>query len=152
MSEHTWLSQAADVLARHGYSSTGLDYIGAGAQSLCYGTGDVAVLLSRAGVDEQVPDLTGHVLPGSSELITSNSYAVLQWVTGRAAAAGVRTPRILAVGQLPRPYAIIERGPRHTGFRPCPIRGAGCWLVRQVGRRDPDDPFGRDNWIRDVRP
>ena len=107
--KQAWLAQAADVLARHDYGSTGLDYIGAGAQSRCYGTGQVAVLLNQAGPGEQVEDLTGHVLPGSGDVITSNTYVVQQWITGRAADAGVRTPRILAVGLLPRPYAIIER-------------------------------------------
>ncbi len=110
MSEQCWSSQAGDVLARHGYATTQLDYIGAGAQSACYGTREVAVLLSRADVGEHVPGLTGHVLPGSSGEHTScNTYSVLQWVTGRAAGAGVRTPRILAVGKHPRPYALIER-------------------------------------------
>ena len=107
--EQAWLTQAADVLARHGYRSTGLDFIGAGAQSRCYGDAEVAVLLNQVGVGEQVADLTGHVLPGSGDVITSNTYVVQQWMTGRAADAGVRTPRILAVGLLPRPYAIIER-------------------------------------------
>ena len=109
MGEEDWRALAEDVLARHGYPSAHVGYIGAGAQSMCYGTGDVAVLLSRSGVADVVPDLTGHVLPGSGDNVTCNSYPVLQWVTARAADAGVRTPRVLAVGDMPRPYAVIER-------------------------------------------
>ena len=107
--ERSWLSQAEDVLARHGYATTDLEYIGAGAQSACYATREIAILFSRTDIGEQVPDLTGHVLPGSVELITCNTYPVLQWLTGQAVRTGVRTPKILAVGQRPRPYALIER-------------------------------------------
>lgn len=99
---------ARSVLARQGYSAAHVEFVGAGEQSACYASGDVAVLLSRADAVTQ-PDLTGHVIPCDDETIWRNGYPVLQWITGRAADAGVRTPRILAVGDDPRPYALIER-------------------------------------------
>ena len=109
MCDQRTYAQARDVLERHGYPTTGLCYIGAGEQSECYGAGDVAVLLGRADVGEQVTDLTGHTIPGGADVVSCNNYAALQWLTDRAAAAGVRTPRILAIGTDPRPYAVIEQ-------------------------------------------
>jgi Phosphotransferase enzyme family len=109
VSEQNWLARAEDVLTQHGYATTGLEYIGAGAQSACCGTREIAVLISIPDEPGQVPDLTGHVLPGSGERGTCNTYPVLHWLTGRAVRAGVRTPKILAVGNTPRPYALIER-------------------------------------------
>ncbi|SFH05363.1 Phosphotransferase enzyme family protein [Actinopolymorpha cephalotaxi] len=102
-------AQAEAVLRRHGYGPSGLEFVGAGAQSVCYGTGEVAVLLSRSADADRVDDLTGHVVPGSEPHPTCNNYAVLRWLTTRATDAGVRTPRFLAVGDEPRPYAVVER-------------------------------------------
>ena len=101
-------AQAEAVLRRHGYRTSGLAFVGTGAQSTCYGTSEVAVLLSRSTDADRVTDLTGHVVPGSGAP-TCNNYGVLQWLTTRAADAGVRTPRFLAVGDQPRPYAVVER-------------------------------------------
>ncbi len=101
--------EAANALARHGYATRDLGFIGAGAQSVCYGTREVAVLLSRSDGGDEAADLTGHVVPGSDAPTTYNNYAVLQWLTVRAADAGVRTPRILAIGDDPRPHALIQR-------------------------------------------
>ena len=58
--------EAESVLARHGYATTNLGFIGAGAQSVCYGTREIAILLSRANVGENVADLTGHTLPAAT--------------------------------------------------------------------------------------
>ncbi|GAA5027825.1 phosphotransferase [Actinopolymorpha pittospori] len=109
MCEHSLYVQAGEILARHGWSAAHLGFIGAGEQSACYGTKDVAVLLSRSDAGESVAHLTGHVIPGSDAATSCNDYAVLQWLTARAADAGVRTPRILAIGDDPRPYALIQR-------------------------------------------
>lgn len=113
------LDDARDVLARHSYPAAELEFVGAGEQSACYGAGDVAVLLSHADGATQ-PDLTGHVIPCGDETIWRNDYRALQWITDRASGAGVRTPRILATGDDPRPYAVIERAhgtpaPAHPG-------------------------------------
>ncbi|SDS34000.1 Phosphotransferase enzyme family protein [Actinopolymorpha singaporensis] len=102
-------AQAEEVLRRHGYGTSDLAFVGAGAQSACYGTDEVAVLLSRSADADRVADLTGHVVPGSEASTTCNNYAVLRWLATRAADAGVRTPRFLAVGEEPRPYAVVER-------------------------------------------
>ncbi|MET9023799.1 phosphotransferase [Actinopolymorpha sp. NPDC004070] len=109
MNEQSMAAQAGDVLRRHGYRTSGLAFVGAGAQSACYGTEEVAVLLSRSADVDRVADLTGHVVPGSEGHPTCNNYAVLQWLTSQAADVGVRTPRFLAVGDEPRPYAVVER-------------------------------------------
>jgi len=109
VSEQSMQVEAEGVLAHHGYATTDLCLIGTGQQSVCYGTGEVAVLLSRADVGEHVADLTGHTLLIGGGSVSGNDYAVLQWVTTRAAGAGVRTPRILAIGENPRPYAVIQR-------------------------------------------
>lgn len=109
VSERQMSVQAAEVLASHGYATGDLSFIGAGEQSVCYGTGEVAVLLSRRDVGGHVSDLTGHVIPDRDGAPTCNDYAVLQWLTTRAVDAGVRTPRILAVGDDPRPYALMQR-------------------------------------------
>lgn len=90
VSERSGYAEAENVLSRHGYETTPLGLIGAGEQSVCYGTEEVAVLLGR---------------PGS----TIDRYAVLQWLTNKAADAGVRTPRIVAVGEQPGPYAVMRR-------------------------------------------
>lgn len=99
-------TDARDVLARHGYPTTPLRFIGAGEQSVCYATGDIAVLLS---VVSDAADMTGHTIPSDDTVVWCNDYAALEWLTNRAVAAGVRTPRILATGADPRPYALIER-------------------------------------------
>ncbi|HZC26721.1 MAG TPA: phosphotransferase [Actinopolymorphaceae bacterium] len=109
MGEQRAYVQAKEILAGHGYETSHLGFVGAGAQSVCYGTRDVAVLLSRADVDGYVADLTGHVVPDRDDAPVCNSYAVLQWLTTRAVEAGVRTPRILAIGDVPRPYALMQR-------------------------------------------
>lgn len=101
--------EAESVLARHGYATSDLDLLGTGQQSVCYGTRDVAVLLSRSEGGEHVADLTGHTLLIGGGAVSGNDYAVLQWITTRAADAGVRTPRIVAIGEEPRPYAVIQR-------------------------------------------
>jgi aminoglycoside phosphotransferase len=104
--------EAETVLARHGHATRDLGFLGAGAQSTCYGTAEVAVLLSTAtgeNLGGNVADLTGHVVPGSEAPTTCNDYAALRWLTARAADAGLRTPRILATGDDPRPYALIQR-------------------------------------------
>lgn len=106
MSEPNWYADAADVLSRHGYATGQLDAIGAGQQSVCYGTDDVAVLLSRG---DGVLDPTGRTFLGGGAVISGNDYAALSWLTNRAADAGVRTPRILATGADPRPYALMQR-------------------------------------------
>ena len=100
--------EAESVLARHGYATTNLGFIGAGAQSVCYGTREIAILLSRANVGENVADLTGHTLPCGDDVTLCNNYSALQWITNGAAGANVRTPRILATGEDPRPYAVIQ--------------------------------------------
>lgn len=46
-----YAAYAADVLSRHGYA-TNLSLIGAGQQGVCYGAGEVAVLLSRADAED----------------------------------------------------------------------------------------------------
>lgn len=109
MSTPSRFAQARAVLERHGYQSAGLELIGEGAQSACYGTSEIAVLLSQVDGDGQVSDLTGHTIPDTPGAPTSNTYPVLQWLSNQAADAGVRTPRIRAVGHDPRPYALIER-------------------------------------------
>jgi hypothetical protein len=120
--------QAERALARHGYPTTHLGFVGAGGQSECYGTTEVAVLLSRAD-DGQVADLTGHSLPGDGEPVSCNGYAVLQWLTTKAADAGVRTPRILGIGSDPRPYAIIERvHGTHAPAHPRVSEQAATWF------------------------
>jgi hypothetical protein len=107
----TYAATAADVLSRHCYATTNVGLIGAGQQSVCYGTGEVAVLLSRAGAGEPVTGITVRNFLGGGAAVSGNSYAVLQWLTTRAVGAGVRTPNIIAVGEHPRPYALMQRAP-----------------------------------------
>jgi len=87
-----WQAIAQEILLRHGESGEGLRHLGAGEQSVCYGTRTRAILLSRAR------DRHG-----------ANAYAVQRWLTARALSGGVRTPPILAVGARPRRYALMER-------------------------------------------
>jgi hypothetical protein len=87
-----WQAIAGEILSRHGESGEGLRYLGAGEQSVCYGTRRRAILLSRA------PDCPA-----------ANAYAVQRWLTARAVSGGVHTPPILAVGARPRRYALMER-------------------------------------------
>jgi hypothetical protein len=83
---------AATILKDHNRASGGLRYLGRGEQSVCYGAGELVVLIN----------------PGNSAN-ESNNYALQQWLTTSAALAGVKTPRIIEVGHRPRPYALMQR-------------------------------------------
>lgn len=83
---------AQEILRGHGHATATLEYLGAGEQSVCYGSGDLAILLDQ-----------GHVQQGT------NDYRLQRWMTARAAQAGVKTPQILAVGDHPQPYALMQR-------------------------------------------
>lgn len=107
-SQDPLIEDARDVLIRHGYPAGRVDFLGSGEQSACYGVGEIAVLLRRSA-GPNPPDLLGHVVWRGEETITRNDYPTLQKIINRAADGGVRTPRILAVGDDPRPYALIER-------------------------------------------
>ena len=87
-----WQAIAPKILLRHGESGEGPQYLGAGEQSVCYGTRTRAILLSRAR------DRHG-----------ANAYAEQRWLTARAVSGGIRTPLILAVGARPRRCALMER-------------------------------------------
>ncbi|QGN34416.1 phosphotransferase [Microlunatus sp. Gsoil 973] len=99
---------ARDLLARHGYPASNLEFLGSGEQSACYGSGQVAVLLGLNDPTEP-PDLLGHVIWTGTGTIVRNDYSTLQKIIDLAADGGVQTPRILAVGDAPRSYAVIER-------------------------------------------
>lgn len=103
------IDQAREVLARHGYDAARLELLGEGGQSTCYGTDEIAVLLCNVDVSPNAGDLTGHTLPGPDVVPPAHTYAAPRWMSARAADQGMRTPRILAVGDEPRPYAVIER-------------------------------------------
>ncbi|MBM7783411.1 phosphotransferase family protein [Tenggerimyces flavus] len=118
------IDQALEILARHGYDATRLELLGEGGQSTCYGTGEIAVLLCNADVSAYTEDLTGHTLPGPDVVPPLNKYAAPWWMSTRAADQGMRTPRILAVGDEPRPYALIE-----------PVRGTLASKHAEVGER-----------------
>lgn len=103
------IDHAREVLARHGYDAARLELLGEGGQSTCYGTDEIAILVCNSDVSAFTEDLTGHTLPGPDVVTPLHKYAAAQWMAARAADAGMRTPRILAIGDEPRPYAVIER-------------------------------------------
>lgn len=107
-SQDDLIVDARDILTRHGYCARNLEFLGSGEQSACYGSGAVAVLLD---LDDGTtpPDLVGHVVWTGAETIVRNDYTTIHKIIDLAADGGVRTPRILAVGYDPRPYAVIER-------------------------------------------
>lgn len=88
---------AAAILHQHGYGPDDLHYLGAGAQSVCYGAGDLAILINLG-------ETAGDVRP-------LNPYPLQHWLTAQAAAAGVKTAAILATGDHPHPYALMRRAP-----------------------------------------
>jgi len=88
---------AAAILQQHGQPADDLHYLGAGAQSICYGTGDLAILINLG-------ETAGDVRP-------LNPYPLQHWLTAQAVAAGVKTAAILATGDYPRPYALMRRAP-----------------------------------------
>jgi hypothetical protein len=83
---------ALEILRQHGHATKTLEYLGAGEQSVCYGAGDLAILLDQ-----------GHALQGT------NDYRLQRRLTACAVKAGVKTPQILAVGDHPQPYALMQR-------------------------------------------
>lgn len=120
------------VLTRHGYPADHLEFLGSGEQSACYGVGEVAVLLGLRDPSAR-PDLLGHVICQGDGTVARNDYPALQWITNRAADGGVRTPRILLVGDDPQPYALIERA-RGTSATDVPdlARDETSWF-KQLG-------------------
>lgn len=88
---------AAAILQQHGHPAGDLHYLGAGAQSVCYGAGDVALLINLG-------ETAGDVRP-------LNPYPLQRWLTAQAVGAGVKTAAILATGDHPHPYALMRRAP-----------------------------------------
>jgi hypothetical protein len=83
---------AQTILKRCRLAVEPIEYLGAGAQSICYGVGKVAILIAQGQVYEE-----------------GNDYPLQKWLTTEAVRAGVRTPQILEVGEQPRPYALMQR-------------------------------------------
>ena len=102
--------EAESVLARHGYATTNLGFVGAGAQSACYGTREIAILLSRADVGENVADLTGHTLPRGDDV--PHCATTIPRSNGSPPRRLVRTygrRGSWPLGEDPRQYAVIQR-------------------------------------------
>ncbi len=88
-------SVAIEILIRHKIAVEHVEVIGAGEQSICYGTQDYALLI---GADALIADVR-----------TPNSYPLQQWMTAQAVRANARTIWIEAIGNQPRPYALMRR-------------------------------------------
>ena len=86
---------ALEILQQHGQMAEDLHYLGAGEQSICYGAGDLALLLNLGQAIQDVRPV--------------NPYPVQQWLTEQAIGVGVKTAAILAVGEHPYPYALMRR-------------------------------------------
>ncbi|HYN87252.1 MAG TPA: phosphotransferase, partial [Ardenticatenaceae bacterium] len=86
---------ALEILKHHGYSTERVLYLGSGEQSVCYGAGDVALLINRG---QDVPDVR-----------EANPFPLQQWLAAKAINAGVKTTEILTVGDRQRPYALMRR-------------------------------------------
>jgi hypothetical protein len=82
---------AIEILQQHGLAAENLHYLGTGEQSVCYGAGDLAILIN----------------PGKAVL--DNPYPLQQWMAMQAVRAGVKTAEIWAVGEHPYPYALMRR-------------------------------------------
>jgi hypothetical protein len=91
---------ALEIFKRHKPSTERIEYLGVGEQSVCYGSGHIVVLISREGNLQDSHD---------RDIQDDNGYALQKWLTATMADVGVRTPRIIEVGESPRPYALMQR-------------------------------------------
>jgi hypothetical protein len=86
---------AFEILQQHGQAAEDLHYLGAGEQSVCYGAGDLALLINFGQASRDVREV--------------NPYPLQQWLAAQAVGAGVKTAAILAVGDHPHRYALMRR-------------------------------------------
>ena len=86
---------ALEILKRYSNSTEQVEYVGEGAQSVCFGAGQLALLISQ---EEPIEDVR-----------SVNSYPLQQWMAMLAVAAKVKTAEILDVGDDPLPFAVMHR-------------------------------------------
>lgn len=74
-------SVALGILQRHGHPATSVEYLGVGEQSVCYGAGEVALLIHQ-GVE--IPDVR-----------QANPYLLQHWMTAQAVCVRGKTAEYL---------------------------------------------------------
>jgi hypothetical protein len=75
VNEPRWRVLAAEVLSYHGFGTSGLVLVGAGEQSVCYGTHEVVVVLQSRMTD--VGELVGHAITSQGWRTTARAYRLI---------------------------------------------------------------------------
>jgi hypothetical protein len=109
---------ALEILQQHGQVAEDLHYLGAGEQSVCYGTGELALLINFGRASPDVRKV--------------NPYLLQQWLATQALRAEVKTAEILAVGDHPHRYALMRRA---YGINAAAAKGASPARVAAWYRR-----------------